>query len=75
MRIRLIQDIGYIKMNSTLDLPEDQANELIEKKYAVPIIDSHKIIEEPPKDKMIKRTNKKSNSKLKTARRRKNVLE
>ncbi|MBU1621848.1 MAG: hypothetical protein KJ604_20525 [Gammaproteobacteria bacterium] len=55
MRIRLIENYGYMLAGSMPDLPEPEAMILIRQKKAIKISDPHKSIDTAPKDKMVRR--------------------
>ena len=61
MRIRFIKNYGYILPGSTPDIGVDAAKQLIRAGYAVEIgeSESDKNIEQPQKDKMVRKTKRK----------------
>ena len=67
MRIRFIKNYNYILSGSTPDIQKDIAEQLIRAGYAVEISESDKIgnpksyknIEQPQKDKMVRKTKRK----------------
>ena len=65
MRIRLIDNYGYMLAGSTPDLLDKVALRLIEQKKAVSISDPHKSIEMATKDKMVRRGDTRRKSKVK----------
>ena len=55
MRIRLIENVGFMLAGSCPDLPQKQAEALIRQNKAVSLSGSHiKDIKEPKKDKMVR---------------------
>lgn len=59
MRIRFIKNYSYILQGSTPDMQKDIAEQLIRAGYAVEIGESDKNIEQPKKDKMVRKTKRK----------------
>ena len=55
MRVRLIENVGYMLVGSCPDLLTSEALWLVKNNKAVITPDSHKTIDTPPKDKMIRR--------------------
>ena len=65
MRIRLIENYGYMLAGSMPDLPDHDAMRLIMQNKAIQISDPHKSIDTAPKDKMVRRGDTRRKSKVK----------
>jgi hypothetical protein len=59
MRIRFVKRYGNILSGSTPNIDDKLAKQLIDREYAVEIAESDKSIDEPPKDKMVRKTKRK----------------